>query len=302
MSGLLAERDGKGREADRAAPELERDRLEQLAIHPLEPLLVDLVELQGLAGDVGGDRALVPHFGDVAHAPEDPVGDPRRAARARRDLVGRVVRDLDLEDPRRAPDDRRQLAGVVVPEPERHPEPVAERRRQEPRAGRRADERERREVERQGPRGGALAEDDVEPEVLESRVEDLLRGAVQAMDLVDEEDVAGLERREDRGDVLLLERRPGDRPEADPELLAHDLRERRLPEPGRAGEQDVVERVRARLRRLERDAQLLLDPLLADEVVEPLRPERLLGLVLLRPKGGADAHERLPSAHEPGGA
>ena len=30
------------------------------------------------------------------------------------------------------------------------------------------------QVERQRPRGGALAEDDVEPEVLERRVEDLL--------------------------------------------------------------------------------------------------------------------------------
>ena len=207
-------------------------------------------------------------------------GVPRR----RDDLVGRVVRDLHPEDPRRAPDDRRQLAGVVVPEPERHPEPVAERRRQEPRAGRGADERERREVERQGPRRGALAEDDVEPEVLESRVEDLLRGAVQAMDLVDEEDVAGssavriaaMSFFSSAGPATV--RRPTRAPRAR-SARASSSRARR------ACEQDVVERVRARLRRLERDAQLLLDPLLADEVVEPLRPERLLGLVLLRPKG-----------------
>ena len=46
---------------------------------------------------------------------------------------------------------------------------------------------------------------------------------------------------------------PGDRAETDAELLAHDLRERRLPEPGRAGEQHVVERLVARLRRVERD-------------------------------------------------
>ena len=99
------------------------------------------------------------------------------------------------------------------------------------------------QVERQRPRGGALAEDDVEPEVLERRVEDLLGGAVQPMDLVHEQDVARLEGGEDRCDVLLLERRAGDGAQADAELLADDLRERRLSEPRRPGEQDVVERV-----------------------------------------------------------
>ena len=147
----------------------------------------------------------------------------------------------------RAADDRPELPRVVVAEPERHAEAVAERRRQEAGPGRRADERERRQVERQRPRGGALPEDDVEAEVLERRVEDLLRRAVEPVDLVDEEHVARLERGEDRGDVLLLERRPGHGAQPDAELLADDLRERRLAEARRAGEQHVVERLRPRL-------------------------------------------------------
>ena len=56
--------------------------------------------------------------------------------------------------------------------------------------------------------------------------------------------------------------------EADAELVAHDLRERRLAEARRADEEDVVERLPARLRGLERDRELLLDALLADEVRE----------------------------------
>ena len=55
---------------------------------------------------------------------------------------------------------------------------------------------------------------------------------------------------------------------ADAELVADDERERRLAEPRRADEQDVVERLAARLGRLERDRELLLDALLADEVGE----------------------------------
>src|SRR3712207_8476106 len=52
----------------------------------------------------------------------------------------------------------------------RSPEPVAERRRQQTRPGRRADERERRDVERQRPSRRALPDDDVEAEVLQRRV------------------------------------------------------------------------------------------------------------------------------------
>ena len=132
---------------------------------------------------------------------------------------------------RRAAHDLRELDRVVEVEPEREPEAVAQRRRQQARARRRADQRERRQVERERARGRPLADDDVEPEVLERRIEDLLDGAVQAVDLVDEQHVARLERREDRGDVALaLERGAGDLADADAELVAHDLRERGLAE------------------------------------------------------------------------
>ena len=107
------------------------------------------------------------------------------------------------------------------------------------------------------------------------------------MDLVDEEHVARLDRREDRGDVLLLERRPGDGAEADSELLADDLREGRLAEARRPGEQHVVERLAASLGGVERDPELLLDPLLADEVVEPARAQRALDLLVLGVQHGS---------------
>src|SRR6476469_5829475 len=152
------------------------------------------------------------------------------------------------------------------------------------RARRRADERERRQVEGERPGGRPLPHDDVEPKVLERRVEDLLRRATEAVDLVDEDDVARLDSGEDRRDVLPLERRAGDRADADAELLADDVREARLAEPGRPDEQDVVERLASPLRRVERDRQLLLDAGLADELVEPARPEALLDLFLVVPE------------------
>src|SRR5689334_6277269 len=99
------------------------------------------------------------------------------------------------------------------------------------------------------------------------------------MDLVDEEDVARFERGEDRGDVLLLDGGAGDRAQADAELLADDVGERRLAEARRPCKQHVVERFAAPLRRGERDLELFLDALLADELVEAPRAERALDVL-----------------------
>ena len=273
--GLLAERDGERGEADRATFELVRDRPEQLAVRALETLGVDLEQVERLCGDLARDRAVVANLRDVADAAQDPVRDPRCPARPARDLGGRVVLDLDAEDAGGAPHDRRELILVVVAEPEGHPEAVAQRCRQKTGARRRPDESEGRQVERERPRGRSLADDDVEPEVLQRGIEDLLDRPVDAVDLVDEEHVPGLERRQDRRHVALaLERGAGDRADADVELLADDLRERRLAEPGRADEKDVVEGLVAGLRRGQGDRELLLDALLADEVGEAARAER----------------------------
>ena len=54
-----------------------------------------------------------------------------------------------------------------------------------------------------------------------------------------------------------------------------------LPSPGGPGEEHVVERLAAPLGGVERDPELLLDPLLADEVVEPARAQRALDLLVL---------------------
>ena len=71
----------------------------------------------------------------------------------------------------------------------------------EPGAGGGADEREAGQVEPDRPGGRALAEDDVDLEVLHRRVEHLLHHAREAVDLVDEEHVALAELGEHRGEV-----------------------------------------------------------------------------------------------------
>ena len=133
----------------------------------------------------------------------------------------------------------------------------------------------KRELHR--PRRRPLPHHQVELEVLHRRVERLLDDVVQAVDLVDEEDVAAVEVREQRGEVAgTLEHGPGGAAHADRELVRDDVRERRLPEPRRPAEEDVVQHVAARACRLDLHAQVLAHLLLADVLVERARPERRL--------------------------
>ncbi len=211
-------------------------------------------------------------------------GVPRERARDHR----RAVRiELDAEEVRRPVGDRDQVAWIVEVEPEGDPETVPQWRAESPGAGGGADDCEAVEREPQGLRARPLAGDEVEGEVLHGRVERLLHRAVQAVHLVDEEDVALVQAREDRGEhALVLERGPAREAGVDPHLDGDDLGERGLAEPGWAVEQHVVERVPALPGGLDEDAHLVLDRSLADEIVETAGAKRgvghALGLEFLR--------------------
>src|SRR5207248_4646548 len=93
-----------------------------------------------------------------------------------------------------------------------------------PRGG--ADEGEAREVETDGARRRALADDDVELEVLHGRVQDLFHRAAETVDLVDEEHVAVVEVGEKRGQITRpLERRARGHAEPHTQLRRHDAGE-----------------------------------------------------------------------------
>src|SRR5438552_3268959 len=109
-TGILAHGGGDGREPDGPAFELLDDRLEDPAVHVVEPELIHVQPFQRLARHVGGDLATGADLGVVAHPLAQAVGDARGAAAAPRDLgdARRVGRH--------GPDPRR--AGVGVPRPE----------------------------------------------------------------------------------------------------------------------------------------------------------------------------------------
>ena len=188
----------------------------------------------------------------------------RRASSA-----GGAVLDRHVQNPRRSPDDFLEIALVVELEPVHDAEPRPQRRRQQPRARRRADQGEFLQRHLHRSRARPLADHDVELVVLERRIENLFDRRRHAVNLVDEQHVALAEVRQDARQIArLLEHRPGGRAHGDAQLVADDVGERRLAETGRAVEQHVIERLAALRGRGDRHLQVLADAILADVVVE----------------------------------
>ena len=160
----------------------------------------------------------------------------RGVPRARRAIsAAPLASRRDVEDGRRAADDGVEVAGAVVVQPGDEAEPVPQRTGDEPGAGGGAHQREPGQVQADGAGARALAEDDVELEVLHRRVQDLLHRPAQAVDLVDEEDVALGQVGQDGGQVAGPDQgRAGRDAKAGAHLVGHDPGQRGLAQ-SRAG-------------------------------------------------------------------
>src|ERR671924_1001372 len=287
--GLLSDGGSERRQAHRTAAELLDHRRQDRQVELVESPLVDLEQLEAGASDVARDAAVVTDLGEVADAPKQAVGDARRSPGAPGDLVGAVEINGDGKDPGRAPNDAREIVNGVVVEAGREPEPLPQRERDPAGTRRGADEREPRQVKADAARAWPLAEDDVELEVLERGVEHLLHRAGHPVDLVDEQDVPLLEVGEDRREVAgPIERRSRRGAEPDAELVGEDAGERRLAQPGGPREQHVIDRLPAGTCAVDEEGQLLLDPLLPDELVEPPWAQRGVELAFLVTEGHVD--------------
>src|SRR5438552_6200210 len=94
------------------------------------------------------------------------------------------------------------------------------------------------------------------------------------MDLVDEQHVVLLKVRQDCGEVArALNCRTGRDAHRDAHLGSDDVGERRLAKAGRAIEEQVVERLVALLCRVHGDTEVVLELLLADELIEAAGPQ-----------------------------
>jgi hypothetical protein len=123
--------------------------------------------------------------------------------------------------------------------------------------------------------------------VLHGRIEDLLDGRGQAVDLVDEQDVVGFQIGQDRRQVAgLVQHRARGGAEVDAQLAGDDLGQGGLAQARRAEQQHVVQGLAPALGRLDEDAQIALGLLLADELGQGLGPHGAVA-------GGGDLDRRV---------
>ena len=145
--------------------------MQKLAVHDVETRAVDIEHLQGGIGDRPRDVSGCANLGIIAHPPQKPVRDTRRAARAACDLDRALGFDGDLEQLGRAGDDARELLGGVELQPGNDPEAVAQRVGQHASARGRADQSERLQIELDATGAGSLADHDVDLEILERGIQ-----------------------------------------------------------------------------------------------------------------------------------
>ena len=272
------------------------DGPQQLAIHGVQPALVDLHQVEGSHRELCADRAVAApsHLGEVADTFQQPVGDARRASAALSDDLRCRGGQGDLQDASAASQDLLQLRPGVVVEPIRRPEPLPQRAGDAPHARGGPDDRHVLDLQPHGPCARSLAEHHVEREVLHGWIQDLLDDMAEPMDLVDEQDVALAQAGEDRGEIArALDGRSRCGADLCPDLRGDNICKGRLAEARRAVQQDVIDRLGPMACRIEEDGQVLLDALLARELVQAAGPDSGLERELLRGDlGGADPLDR----------
>ncbi len=153
----------------------------------------------------------------------------------------------------------------------------------------RPDQGECGQVELDRARRRPLADHDVELVVLHRGVEDLLHHRAEAVDLVDEEDIAGVEVGQERRQVArLLQHRARGLAEIHAHLVGDDVGEGGLTEPGRAEDQHVIQGVPAPAGGVNEDLHLLAHRGLTHVLGEPPRPDGAVDGTVLVTGLGAD--------------
>ena len=79
---------GKGAESNGTAVEFLNDGPQELGVHFVQPVAVDLHSVKSLGRNLFGDAAIVIYLGEIAHAPKEAVDYTGCPTPATGDLVG----------------------------------------------------------------------------------------------------------------------------------------------------------------------------------------------------------------------
>src|SRR5262249_2007969 len=137
LDGILffADCGRESRQPNRAAGELIDDRGQQLAIDLVQAELVDLHAVERVGGNPVGYRAVVKNLGDVAHSPQQAVGDSGGAARPPGNLYRAGLFNPDSKNVCRAHHNNLEIIGQVEIQVQRDAKAASQRRADQTRPG-----------------------------------------------------------------------------------------------------------------------------------------------------------------------
>ena len=128
---------------------------------------------------------------------------------------------------------------------------------------------------------GPFADHDVQLEIFHGRIQHFFDDGRKTVDLVDEQDVAGLQVGQQRGEIAgTLEHRPGSTLDGNAHFLGDDIRQGRLAQPRRTEDQRMVERLLAAARGMDEQLHLLAHAGLADVVGQLQRANGAVQLLI----------------------
>ncbi len=274
---FLASDGSQGLDTSWTAFEFGDEGMEDVTVGWLEAEVVDFVEVERFPGEGARDRVNIFDFRIVAHSFQNAVGHTRGLATAPGDLRGTVCVEADTQDIGGAFDDLFDVRGGIKFQTMGRAETVAQGIGQRTEASGGADQGETGQIELDGPGRRPFANDDIELVVFHSRVEYFLDHFIEAMNFVDEEDIARLEVGQNRAEVAhFFDGWSRGDLDTDTHFFGDDMSEGRLAQTGWPIEENVLDRFTPFLGRLNKYVEVALDFILTDVFVKRLRSQRVL--------------------------
>ena len=258
-------------------------RLQHGAVQTVQAARIHLVHVQRGCGIGRIDAVHAVHQRPVTHTTQQAVRNTRRTAGTTGNLGETLGGNLHIHQTRTAAQHQFKLLHRIKLQVTGKTKTVTQRTGQQTRTGRRTHEGELRQLQRNGSRTRTLTDHNVHTEIFHRHVEHFFSRAAHTVNLIQEQHLAGGQRRQNRRQITrMLNRRAGGDTQRRLHLCRNNHRESGLTQTGRARQQHMVGATATHLRSLQHQGQLLTHTALTHKVIQGLRAQCRLNHLLFR--------------------
>ena len=254
-------------ESRRSSLPFAREGLEETFIHFVQTVLIDLKHLEGGNRGSSGGGPLGTGERVITNPAEEVVCDAWGASATPSDFWGGLWLEFNFQERSGALHDGRKIFDRVVVESVGDAESGAKGGTEKARTRSGSNQRKAGKVKANGSGGGALIDDDIDPKIFDGGIEVLFDHFGEAVDFVDEENVALLQSGEETSEVTcFFDGGTGGGADGGVHFGSKNVSERGFAEARGAAEEEVIEGLRAGASGIEEDAESVLEFGLAGEV------------------------------------